>query len=124
MMKRLALGLALALLALPAAPVKADDFRGGLAAYNRGEYASAAKAWRPLAEQGHAKAQFNMAMLHFKGRGVPHDHVTGYMWFRLSLAHGYKRAAEGLEVVGRNMSRGEIARAEKMARDWLGKRKK
>ncbi len=37
-------------LALPA-PVAAADFQAGTEAFNRGDYASALKEWRPLAEQ-------------------------------------------------------------------------
>ncbi len=38
-------------LALPA-PVLAADFQVGKEAFDRGDYASALKEWRPLAEQG------------------------------------------------------------------------
>ncbi|MDX1485983.1 MAG: hypothetical protein R3229_16045 [Alphaproteobacteria bacterium] len=114
---------ALALAVLVAVPATAQDFGGGLAAYNRGDYAGAVKEWRPLAETGHAKAQFNMAMLYFKGEGVPHDHVTGYMWFRLSLTHGYQGAAQGIAVASESMTQAEIAEGEKLAREWLEKRK-
>ena len=33
----------------------------GLAVYTCGDYATALKEWRPLAEQGHVKAQFLLA---------------------------------------------------------------
>ncbi|MDA7551431.1 hypothetical protein N8760_06405 [Rhodobacteraceae bacterium] len=37
-----------------AAAVSAQDFNKGWAAYNSGDYATALKEWRPLAEQGGA----------------------------------------------------------------------
>ena len=40
------------LLALLALPVAAQDFEKGVAAHKRGDYATALREWRPLAEQG------------------------------------------------------------------------
>ena len=34
------------------------DFGDGLAAYERGDYATALREWRPLARQGYAHAQY------------------------------------------------------------------
>ena len=38
------------------APVLAADYQAGLDAYDRGDYATALKEWRPLAEQGDVAA--------------------------------------------------------------------
>ena len=37
----------------------ADSYEDAVSAYNRGDYALAARLLRPLAEQGNASAQFN-----------------------------------------------------------------
>ncbi len=37
------------------------DYNAGVAAYKRGDYATALREWRPLAEQGNAGAQNNVA---------------------------------------------------------------
>ena len=47
-------------LALAATPALAD-FDAGLEAYQQGDFATALKEWRPLAEAGEAKAQFATA---------------------------------------------------------------
>jgi hypothetical protein len=39
------------------------DFHKGLDAYNRGDYATALREWKPLAEQGDAYAQVNLEIL-------------------------------------------------------------
>ena len=44
-----------------AAPARAG-FDEGLAAVKRGNYGTALREWRPLAEQGYADAQFNFAL--------------------------------------------------------------
>ena len=46
------------------------DFQKGLTAYDRGDYATALREWKPLAEQGNASAQFNLGVMYDKGRGV------------------------------------------------------
>ena len=42
-----------------AAPISAQDFDKGLAAYDDGDYATAFKEWKPLADAGDSVAQFN-----------------------------------------------------------------
>ena len=39
----------------------------GLAAYKQGDYATALREWQPLAEQGVAKAQYNLGGMYYKG---------------------------------------------------------
>ena len=41
-------------------PASAADFRKGLDAYIKNDYATALREWRPLAEQGDAQAQNNL----------------------------------------------------------------
>ena len=42
------------------------DFKKGLAAYDSGDYATALREWTPLAEQGHADAQFYLGVMYSK----------------------------------------------------------
>jgi hypothetical protein len=51
--------LALAIMAL-AVPANAGPYEDGGVAYDRGDYATALKYWRPLAEQGDAAAQADL----------------------------------------------------------------
>ena len=51
---------------LVAAPAWAD-FKAGMEAYERGDYATALTEFRPLAQQGHAGAQFNLGQMYRKG---------------------------------------------------------
>ena len=36
---------------------------------SRGDYATALRLWRPLADQGDASAQYNLGVMYAKGRG-------------------------------------------------------
>ena len=66
------------------------DFDDGLTSYQRGDYATALKEFRPLAEQGHAVAQFNLGIMYVLGIGVPEDYVKAHMWFSLAKAEGHE----------------------------------
>ncbi|MCX5727856.1 MAG: sel1 repeat family protein, partial [Nitrospirae bacterium] len=57
------------------------DYQAGMDANNRGDYASALREWRPLAEQGDAAAQYNLGVLYEKGRGVPQDYTQARQWW-------------------------------------------
>ncbi len=45
-------------------------FNAGVAAYNRGDYATALREFRPLAEQGYAEAQYIHAAKVMLGKGM------------------------------------------------------
>ncbi len=64
------------------------DFQAGLDAYRQGDYETALKEWRPLAEQGDARAQFNLGLMYRVGQGVPQDYTQALKWFRLAAEQG------------------------------------
>jgi len=64
------------------------DFDKGVAAYESGDYATALREFRPLAEQGHANAQFHMGVTYAEGVGVPKDYKTAMKWFTLAAEQG------------------------------------
>ncbi len=70
----------------------APDFDRGLAAYNRGDYATAQADWRPLAEQGDASAQVSLGALYYGGLGVPRDQRQAANWYRKAAAQGQRDA--------------------------------
>ena len=85
----------LVLAVLCAAPVGAG-FEEGMAAYERGDYATTVKEWRPLAEQGDSTAQHHLAWLYLIGRGVPQDDEEAIRWFRKSAEQGDSDAQTNL----------------------------
>ena len=48
-----------------------QNFMKGVDAYERGDYVTALCEWTPLAEQGHAAAQFNLGNMYADGDGDP-----------------------------------------------------
>ena len=39
------------------------DFQKGIEAYNKGDFATALKEWKPLAEGGYINAQYNLGIM-------------------------------------------------------------
>lgn len=71
-------------------------FEEGMAAYERGDYTTTVKEWRPLAEQGNATAQHHLAWLYLLGRGVPQDDQEAIRWFRKAAEQGDSDAQTNL----------------------------
>ena len=70
----------------------AGPFEDGVAAYDRGDYETALRLWRPLAEQGHADAQTNLGVLFAEGQGVPQDYAEAVRLYRLAAEQGHASA--------------------------------
>lgn len=105
----------IAALILLASPVTAADFKKGWGAALRGDYATALKEWRPLAEQGDAKAQNQLGIMYSKGRGVPQDYTAAVNWYRRSAEQGHALAQTNLGFMydkGRGVSRDYTAAAK------------
>ena len=64
------------------------DLQKGNDAYDRGDYATALREWRPLAEQGVALAQFNLGWMYDNGEGVPQNDKTAVKWYTLAADQG------------------------------------
>ena len=75
------------------------DFEKGFNAFTRGEYAMAARALRPPAEQGHARAQFVLGYLYQVGQGVPQDFAEAEKWYRKAAEQGNAKAQYNLGVL-------------------------
>ena len=63
-------------------------YQEGYDAYNRGDYDTALKEFRPLAEQGYPLAQATLGFMYAKGQGVPQDDQEAVRWSRLAAEQG------------------------------------
>jgi TPR repeat protein len=86
-------------LALSAAPASAGTVDDAVAAYNRGDYADAMRLIRPLAEQGDAKAQYNLGLMYDIGKGVPQDDAEAVKWYSKAAEQGNAWAQDNLGVM-------------------------
>ncbi len=104
--------------------------REGFLAFQRAEYATAFREFRPLAEKGNAKSQFMIGLIylyHYKGQGVPQDYVQAHMWFNLAASKfppGEARdsSANARDGVAKIMTPAQISEAQKLAREWKPKK--
>jgi TPR repeat protein len=68
----------------------------GQAAYERGDYVSALRVLRPLAEGGDARAQYMVGLAYDLGNGVPQDHAKAANWYRKAAIQGAPDARASL----------------------------
>lgn len=97
--------LSLALMLTPTG-AGAQDLSAGLRAYAAGDYATALREWRPLAEQGSAHAQSNLGVMYAEGRGVLQDHAEAVRWYRAAAEQGNSQAQHnlgGMYALGRGV---------------------
>ena len=99
----------------------AADFNAGLQAAERGDFATAMREWRPLAEAGDADAQYNLGIIYGSGYGVAEDSVQAYAWFSLAAAQGNKSALGVKENAHKLMSPAQIAEAQKLHQELCTK---
>ncbi len=99
----------------------------GVAAYERGDYATALREWRPLAEQGDADAQHNLGVLYRNGQGVPQDYVQAHMWLNLAASRHFPgeerdQSVKNRDIIAKRMTPAQISEARKLAREWRPKK--
>jgi TPR repeat protein len=82
-----------------AASALADNFEDALDAYQRAEYATAFKLWRPLADKGDARAQSSLGSMYISGRGVTQDYAKAARWYRKAADQGDVEAQNNLGVL-------------------------
>lgn len=106
------LALTALLAALVFAPaIVAADFDAGMRAANLRNYAAAARAWRPLAEAGEARAQYHLGALYEEGHGVKRNAATAAGWYRRAARQGHAQAQNALAILaieGRGVERDPV----------------
>jgi hypothetical protein len=94
------LALSLSCLLLPGTAIA--EFDEGLTAYNKKDYATALREWKPLAAQGNASAQSNLGVMYENGQGVAQDYKEAVRLYRLAAAQGNANGQSNLGVMYQN----------------------
>ncbi|HXF54245.1 MAG TPA: hypothetical protein VNK52_09000 [Hyphomicrobiaceae bacterium] len=71
------------------------------------------------AASGTPDALFELGLMYCAGRDVELDLVTAHKWFNLAALRGNEEAKRYRLEIAQEMSRPEIARAQRLAREWL-----
>ena len=68
------------------------NFDQGVSAAEAGNYAEAYCIWKPLADFGHAEAQYRLGWLYAKGLGLAINEATAIYWWKLAADLGHAGA--------------------------------
>lgn len=74
---------------------------------------------QPAAHGGGADALYELGLMYCTGRDVDYDLVEAHKWFNLAAMRGNVDARRFRSEISREMSRSDIAKAQKRAREWL-----
>lgn len=66
-------------------------------------------------------AMYHLGLAYCAGRDVPLDLVTAHKWLNLAALRGHDEAKSRRIEVSHDMSRAEVAEAQRQAREWLAK---
>ena len=92
----------------------AGPFEDASAAFRKGDYETAIRLLRSLADQGDAPAQHILGLAYDKGRGVPQDTAAAVMWLRKAAEQGFAEAQNDLGFMydqGRGVAQDSTAAA-------------
>lgn len=70
----------------------AENERKALLAYNSGDFATALRIYRPLAERGQTAAEYILGLMYANGQRVPQDYAEAMKWHRKAAEHGEAKA--------------------------------
>ena len=94
----------------------AADFLRGLSAHKQVDFKAALREYKPLAEQGDARAQSLLGGMYEMGHGVPQDDKAAVKWYRLAAEQGNMYAQYHLGAMY-DLGQG-VAQDDKAAVKW------
>lgn len=65
-----------------------------------GDYTKAVECFQKAAEQGYAKAQYNLALCYGKGEGVTENYSEAVKWLKKAAVQGDSGAINALKQLG------------------------
>jgi uncharacterized protein len=80
---------AVVILVSAATPTWPSSLSDGANALRRGDYVTAFRKLRPLAERGQAEAQALLALMYQQGSGVPQDAILAAHWYLSAAEQGH-----------------------------------
>ncbi len=84
----------------------------------RTDYAGAAKWFAEAAARILTDSQFNLAVLHQNGRGVPRDLKLAYQWLSLAARGGDREAASRVAQIKSQLSAADVQAADAAVAAW------
>lgn len=72
-----------------------------------------------MASTGNAEVLFELGLVYAAGREGEQDMIAAHKWFNLAAYKGYDIAKARREEIAANMSKEQIAQAQREAREWI-----
>ena len=73
-----------------------DVYAKGIKSYERGDYSEAVEWYQIAAEQGEARARYDLGLMYANGKGVPKDASEAVKWYQKAAEQEYVRAQTNL----------------------------
>ena len=102
----------------------AGPFEDAVAAEGRHDYRTAVEEYKKAAAAGDVKAQSRLGMMYALGEGVRVNDVEAHMWFIIAAKHGAMVERKRRDIMAKRLYDFEIAKAKKLAKDWMEKNRK
>jgi TPR repeat protein len=71
------------------------------------------------ADSGRNDALFQLGLMYSAGRDVELDMIAAHKWFNLAALRGNREARALRQEIAAELTRSEVAQAQRMAREWL-----
>jgi len=71
------------------------------------------------AQGGQPDALFELGLMYCTGRDVTLDLIEAHKWFNLAAIRGNEEAKHYRLELSREMSKADVAKAQKLAREWM-----
>ena len=98
-----ALILIASLLCVPfATPIYGGQYEDANAALERGDFPTAYRIFKEMANHGEAAGQNGLGFLYIIGQGVPQDYAEAMNWFRKAAEQGYAKAQYNIGLMYEN----------------------
>ena len=81
------------MLAVVAGAAVAEPFEDAKEAYDRGDFATALRLFRSLADQGNAVAQQRVGLMYESGQSVQRDYAEAVKWYHRAADQGLRKCA-------------------------------
>ena len=85
------------------------------------DYQAALKLFKLAADQGNAKAQYNLGVMYYIGKGVTQDFTRAYMWLHIAASQGLEDAKGQRSKIEKQMTSADVSKAQKLARECVAK---
>lgn len=87
-------------------------FTLGVQAFRKGEYRHAIDMYKVAASWAYKPAEYNLAVMYFKGQGVPVDRPRGAAWMVLAAERGEPRYVQARDMMVTLLSKSEFMQTD------------